>query len=640
MRRVLIANRGEIAVRVIRACRDAGLSSLALYADQEVDALHVRLADESYALRGTQPAETYLATDKIVELAKQASADAVHPGYGFLAESAEFAEAVIDAGLTWIGPPPQAIRELGDKTVARRLAASVGAPLAPGISEPVGDASEIRDFADEHGYPILIKAAFGGGGRGMKLVRQAGELQEAFDAAVRESTLAFGRGECFVERYLERARHVETQCLADCDGNVVVLSTRDCSLQRRNQKLVEEAPAPFLTQEQERRIYEASKAILARVGYRNAGTCEFLVAPDGTISFNEVNTRLQVEHPVTELVSGIDVVREQLRIAAGGLIGYEDPAPRGHAIEFRVNGEDPGNDFLPSPGRLGRWRPPSGPGVRWDGGYEEGDVLPAEFDSLLGKLVVFGADRAAALASARRALGEFSVEGIATVLPMDRIVVDHPDFVAEPFRVHTRWIETELAPALSSLGPRRRRSRPRQRASGAATWSKSTGDVWRSGCPRGSSGEEGRPPLLPLPDDTGPGASIRLPEGVSDSVTSPMQAKVVKVVARDGQHVVAWRHGAGGGGHEDGAAPASSRRRVRPRARGQGRRRGAAWRGAVPGGPRHARRVRSVSTAPEQGDPVSTAPEQGGAAQSTADKLSELDRRRRAVYRGRGGGRS
>ncbi len=536
MRRVLIANRGEIAVRVVRACRDAGLSSLGLYSDQEVDALHVRLADEAYALKGTQPAETYLATDKIVELAMQASADAVHPGYGFLAESAEFAEAVIDAGLTWIGPPPQAIRQLGDKTVARRLAASVGAPLAPGISEPVRDASEIRHFADEHGYPILIKAAFGGGGRGMKLVREAGELQEAFDAAVRESTLAFGRGECFVERYLERARHVETQCLADRDGNVVVLSTRDCSLQRRNQKLVEEAPAPFLSKEQERRIYEASKAILARVGYLNAGTCEFLVAPDGTISFNEVNTRLQVEHPVTELVAGIDVVREQLRIAAGGLIGYEDPAPRGHAIEFRVNGEDPGNDFLPGPGRLVRWRPPAGPGVRWDGGYEEGDVLPAEFDSLLGKLVVFGADRAAALACARRALGEFSVEGIATVLPMDRIVVDHPDFVAEPFRVHTRWIETELAPALSSLDAQE--TIPPEAVGERHRYVVEVdGRRVEIRVPKGlvGAGVPAAPPPPPRRHRTqGLDPS---PRGASDAVTSPMQAKVVKVVARDGQRV-------------------------------------------------------------------------------------------------------
>jgi acetyl-CoA/propionyl-CoA carboxylase biotin carboxyl carrier protein len=449
--KVLIANRGEIAVRLARGCHDAGLACVAVYADQELDSPHVRFADEAFALGGTLPSETYLAIGKLIDVARRAGADAVHPGYGFLAESADFAEAVVEAGLTWIGPPAKAIRDLGDKTVARRLAAAVGAPLVPGLAEPARDASEIRSFAADYGFPLLIKAAFGGGGRGMKVVRGPDEIDQAFESAVRESKAAFGRGECFVERYLEQARHVETQCLADTSGKVVVLSTRDCSLQRRNQKLIEEAPAPFLTDQQVHRIYEASKAILAEAGYVNAGTCEFLLAPDGTISFNEVNTRLQVEHPVTELVTGFDVVEEQLRIASGGLIEYEDPVAQGHAIEFRVNGEDPATGFLPSPGRLQRWRVPSGPGVRWDGAYEEGDVLPAEFDSLLGKLVVYGRDRHQALAYARRALAEFRVEGIATVLPMDRLVVDHPDFVSEPFRVHTRWIETVLADALDAL---------------------------------------------------------------------------------------------------------------------------------------------------------------------------------------------
>jgi acetyl-CoA/propionyl-CoA carboxylase biotin carboxyl carrier protein len=535
--KVLIANRGEIAVRITRACHDAGLTCVALYADQEIDALHVRMADVAFALGGSRPSETYLAMDKIVGVARRCGADAVHPGYGFLAENAEFAEAVIEAGLTWIGPPPQAIRDLGDKTVARRLAATAGAPLAPGLFEPVRDVSEIRSFAEEHGFPVLIKAAFGGGGRGMKVVRGSAELEEAFESAVREATTAFGRGECFVERYLEQARHIETQCLADATGKVVVLSTRDCSLQRRNQKLVEEAPAPFLAQEQVRRIYDASKAILTEAGYVNAGTCEFLLAPDGTISFNEVNTRLQVEHPATEMVTGVDVVSEQLRIASGGLIDYDDPVIRGHAIEFRVNGEDPANDFLPSPGRLEQWRPPSGPGVRWDGGYDEGDTLPAEFDSLLGKLIVFGSDRLHALARARRALAEFRSDGISTVLGFDRLVVTHPDFVSEPFRVHTRWIETDLRDALASLP--------------------SQGD--HTGAPHGEDRErmilevDGRRVDVVLPRGLPTlGGSVlappplrhssqRLATGSAgprpDVVSSPMQARVVKLEVKEGQLV-------------------------------------------------------------------------------------------------------
>ena len=453
MDKVLIANRGEIAVRVARACKDIGLACVAVYADQELDAPHVRFADEAYALGGTQPVDTYLAVGKLIDVARRSGADAVHPGYGFLAENADFAEAVDEAGLIWIGPPAKAIRDLGDKTVARRLAAAVGAPLVPGLSEPAGDVSEIRSFAADHGYPLLIKAAFGGGGRGMKVVRGPEELDEAYESAVRESTAAFGRGECFVERYLDNARHLETQCLADRNGRVAVLSTRDCSLQRRNQKLIEEAPAPFLAAEQIDRLYGASKAILAEAGYVNAGTCEFLLAPDGTISFNEVNTRLQVEHPVTELVTGVDVVQEQLRIAAGGVIDYEDPVIVGHALEFRVNGEDPADGFLPSPGRLRRWRSPPGPACVGTAPMRKETGFPPEFDSLLGKLVVHGRDRRQALAYARRALAEFRTDGIATVLPMDRLVVEHPDFVSEPFRVHTHWIENVLTEALDALPP-------------------------------------------------------------------------------------------------------------------------------------------------------------------------------------------
>jgi acetyl-CoA/propionyl-CoA carboxylase biotin carboxyl carrier protein len=541
--KVLIANRGEIAVRLIRGCHDTGLSCVAVYADQELDAPHVRLADEAFALGGTRPADTYLAIGTLVAVALRAGADAVHPGYGFLAENADFAQAVVDAGLTWIGPPAKAIRDLGDKTVARRIAAAVGAPLVPGLPQPAGEVSEIRSFADEHGYPLLIKAAFGGGGRGMKVVRGPEELDRAYESAVRESTAAFGRGECFVERYLDQARHLETQCLADRTGKVVVLSTRDCSLQRRNQKLVEEAPAPFLTDEQVHRLYDASKAILAEAGYVNAGTCEFLLAPDGTISFNEVNTRLQVEHPVTELVTGCDVVVEQLRIASGGLIDYDDPVVTGHAIEFRVNGEDPANGFLPSPGRLERWRVPSGPGVRWDGAYEEGDTLPAEFDSLLGKLIVYGRDRRQALARARRALSEFEVEGVATVLPMDRLVAEHPDFVSEPFRVHTHWIETVLADDLDALPASEEGSEESEPPGAGAGRRHLTlevdgrrvevtvpGDL-------GGLGPRGGPALPPPPprhrrEQAGAGAGTS-----SDTVASPMQARVVKLVAGDGQHV-------------------------------------------------------------------------------------------------------
>jgi len=448
VRNVLIANRGEIAVRVIRACRDAGLTSTAVYADPDRDALHVQLADQAFALNGSTATETYLNIPSIIAVAKQAGADAVHPGYGFLSENAEFAQAVIDAGLTWIGPPPAAIRSLGDKVSARHIAQRAGAPQVPGTQDPVTGSDEVIAFAQEHGLPIAIKAAFGGGGRGMKVARTLEEIPELYDSAVREAVAAFGRGECFVERYLDNPRHVETQCLADSKGNVVVVSTRDCSLQRRHQKLVEEAPAPFLSDTQMAELYAASKAILKEAGYVNAGTCEFLVGTDGTISFLEVNTRLQVEHPVSEEVTGIDLVREQFRIAEGGTIDYDDPVVQGHSIEFRINGEDPGRGFLPAPGVLTVWEPPSGPGVRLDAGFRSGDVIGGNFDSLLAKLIVTGKDRAEALERSRRALQEFRIEGIATALTFHQVVVNDPAFAPadadSAFTVHTRWIETEF----------------------------------------------------------------------------------------------------------------------------------------------------------------------------------------------------
>ncbi|WKK27083.1 biotin carboxylase N-terminal domain-containing protein [Streptomyces olivoreticuli] len=444
MRKVLIANRGEIAVRVARACRDAGIGSVAVYADPDRDASHVRVADEAYALGGDTPATSYLDVAKVLAAAAESGADAVHPGYGFLSENADFAQAVLDAGLTWIGPPPQAIRDLGDKVAARHIAQRAGAPLVAGTPDPVTGADEVVAFAREHGLPIAIKAAFGGGGRGLKVARTLEEVPELYDSAVREAVAAFGRGECFVERYLDRPRHVETQCLADKHGNVVVVSTRDCSLQRRHQKLVEEAPAPFLTQEQNAELYRASKAILREAGYEGAGTCEFLVGQDGTISFLEVNTRLQVEHPVTEEVTGIDLVREMFRIADGEELGYDDPPLRGHSFEFRINGEDPGRGFLPAPGTVTRFDAPSGPGVRLDAGVEAGSVIGPAWDSLLAKLIVTGATREQALQRAARALGEFTVEGMATAIPFHRAVVTDPAFTADPFHIHTRWIETEF----------------------------------------------------------------------------------------------------------------------------------------------------------------------------------------------------
>ncbi|MEU8225128.1 biotin carboxylase N-terminal domain-containing protein [Kribbella sp. NPDC048915] len=442
--KVLVANRGEIAVRVVRAAADAGLGSVAVYADQDRDALFVRLADEAYALDGSTPADSYLNIAKILDVAGRSGADAVHPGYGFLAENAEFAQAVLDAGLIWIGPPPAAIDALGDKVKARHIADKVGAPQVPGTPDPVSGADEVVAFAEQYGLPIAIKAAYGGGGRGMKVARTLDEVPELYESAVREATSAFGRGECFVERYLDKPRHVETQCLADAHGNVVVVSTRDCSLQRRYQKLVEEAPAPFLTDEQVELLYSASKKILREAGYVGAGTCEFLVGQDGLISFLEVNTRLQVEHPVSEEVTGIDLVREMFRIAQGEELGYDDPVVTGHSIEFRINAEDGGRGFLPAPGTLTRWHQPSGPGVRVDGGYDQGETVPGAFDSLVAKLIVTGRDRTQALERSRRALKEFVVEGMPTVIPFHASVVSDPAFVGtDGFTVHTRWIETE-----------------------------------------------------------------------------------------------------------------------------------------------------------------------------------------------------
>jgi acetyl-CoA/propionyl-CoA carboxylase, biotin carboxylase, biotin carboxyl carrier protein len=542
VRKVLIANRGEIAVRIARACRDAAIASVAIYADSDRDALHVRVADEAFALDGNTPGDSYLVVEKILDVAARSGADAVHPGYGFLAENAGFAQAVIDAGLIWIGPPPAAIDSLGDKVKARHIAQRAGAPLVAGTADPVGDADEIIAFAKEHGLPVAIKAAYGGGGRGLKVARTLEEIPELFESAVREAVSAFGRGECFVERYLDQPRHVETQCLADSHGNVVVVSTRDCSLQRRHQKLVEEAPAPFLSAEQNAELYRASKAILLAAGYVGAGTCEFLVAVDGTISFLEVNTRLQVEHPVTEEVTGIDLVREQLRIADGEALGYADPIARGHSFEFRINGEDAGRNFLPAPGTVAVWRPPSGPGVRLDSGIVAGDVVAGAFDSMLAKLIVSGASRQQALERSRRALAEFVVDGMATVLPFHRAVVSDPAFApddpATPFSVHTRWIETEFDNTIEPYAGD---------VAGAAEAADREHIVVEVGGRRlevvlpaglgavgghGGGGGAARPSRRAGRKGTGLGGS-------GDSLTSPMQGTIVKVVAEDGQQVAA-----------------------------------------------------------------------------------------------------
>jgi acetyl-CoA/propionyl-CoA carboxylase, biotin carboxylase, biotin carboxyl carrier protein len=552
VRKVLIANRGEIAVRIVRACRDAGLASVAVYAEQDLDALHVTMADEAYALEGQSAAETYLSIEKILKRAADSGADAIHPGYGFLAENASFARAVIDAGLTWIGPPPAAIDALGDKVAARRIATVVGAPLAPGTDGPVSGVGEVEAFAARYGLPVAIKAAFGGGGRGLKVVHDASQITEMYESAVREAVAAFGRGECFVERYLERPRHVETQCLADQHGGVVVVSTRDCSLQRRHQKLVEEAPAPFLTDDQRDRLYESSKAIMREAGYVGAGTCEFLVGQDGTVSFLEVNTRLQVEHPVSEEVSGLDLVREMFRIADGQHLGYPDPPLRGHSIEFRINAEDPGRNFLPAPGTITRWRTPAGPGVRVDAGYTAGMTVPQAFDSLLAKLIVTGADRVQALERSRRALAEFEVGGMPTVLPFHRAVLHDEAFTAEPFSVHTRWIETEFAGQIppysaepdeeaAAVGPAGAAGAgPRERILVEVGGKRldvvlpaGLGVTAGSGVPGGVAGGVARA-ARPRP-----GRAKKAASAGGDALTSPMQGTIVKIVAEEGQRVSA-----------------------------------------------------------------------------------------------------
>jgi acetyl-CoA/propionyl-CoA/long-chain acyl-CoA carboxylase, biotin carboxylase, biotin carboxyl carrier protein len=540
MRKVLIANRGEIAIRVARACRDAGIASVAVYADPDRDALHVLAADEAFALGGTTAAETYLVVDKLIDVAVRSGADAVHPGYGFLSENADFAQAVTDAGLIWIGPPPQAIRALGDKVSARHIAARAGAPQVRGTADPVSGADEVVAFAQEVGLPIAIKAAFGGGGRGLKVARTLEEIPELYDSAVREAVAAFGRGECFVEQYLDSPRHVETQVLADQHGNVVVVSTRDCSLQRRHQKLVEEAPAPFLSDEQVRALYDSSKAIVREAGYYGAGTCEFLVGQNGTISFLEVNTRLQVEHPVSEEVSGIDLVREQFRIADGEELGYDDPPLRGHSIEFRINGEDPGRSFLPAPGALTVWKPPSGPGVRLDAGFQQGDVIGGNFDSLLAKLIVTGHDREQALQRSRRALAEFEVAGIATALTFHRKVVEDPAFApadpAEPFRVHTRWIETEFDNDIPAYaGEPGELAEPVARASVVVEVGGRRVEV---SLPEGLS-LSGRTERVAKKVATKRGGSKKAGPGgaTGDALVAPMQGTIVKVAVVDGQTV-------------------------------------------------------------------------------------------------------
>lgn len=538
--KVLIANRGEIAVRIARACADSGIGSVAVYADPDRHALHVKVADEAYALGGSTPGDSYLVQEKLLEVARKSGADAVHPGYGFLAENASFAQAVIDAGLRWIGPSPEAIDSLGDKVKARHIAARANAPLVPGTADPVADAEEVVTFAKEYGLPVAIKAAFGGGGRGLKVARTIEEIPELFDSATREAVAAFGRGECFVERYLDQPRHVETQCLADTHGTVVVVSTRDCSLQRRHQKLVEEAPAPFLSDEQNAELRRASKAILAEAHYTGAGTCEFLVGQDGTISFLEVNTRLQVEHPVTEEVTGIDLVREQFRIANGEALGYDDPTPTGHSIEFRINGEDAGRGFLPAPGVVTVFEPPSGPGVRLDSGVVAGDVIGGAFDSMLAKLIVTGRDRHQALERSRRALAEFVVDGMPTVLPFHRAIVSDPAFAPEgdkAFTVHTRWIETEfdnqIAPYSGVVAQAPEETGERQsvvvEVGGKRLEVVLPGGLSLGG---GSSAAKKKAPRRSGGAKAGAAAS-------GDSLTAPMQGTIVKIAVEEGQEVAA-----------------------------------------------------------------------------------------------------
>ncbi|BDH58745.1 acetyl/propionyl/methylcrotonyl-CoA carboxylase subunit alpha [Tsukamurella sp. PLM1] len=543
--KVLIANRGEIAVRVIRAARDAGLTSVAVYAEPDAEAKFVRLADEAFALGGQTSAESYLVFDKILDAARKSGADAIHPGYGFLSENADFAQAVIDAGLTWIGPSPESIRDLGDKVTARHIAERAEAPMAPGTKDPVKDADEVVAFAKEYGVPVAIKAAFGGGGRGMKVAYTVEEIPELFESATREAVAAFGRGECFVERYLDKARHVEAQVIADQHGNVVVAGTRDCSLQRRFQKLVEEAPAPFLTDEQRTSIHESAKRICREAGYYGAGTVEFLVAADGLVSFLEVNTRLQVEHPVTEETAGIDLVRQQFRIAEGKeLTITEDPAPRGHSFEFRINGEDAGRGFLPAPGPISVYREPTGPGVRVDSGVDQGDVIGGQFDSMLAKLIVTGATRQEALERSRRALAEFEVEGLATVIPFHRHIVSNPAFVGDEngFEVYTKWIETDwenpIEPYTGGQAIEEDDSLPRQNVvvvvDGRRVEVSLPGELSLGG--GGAAGGAGVIRRKPKPRTRDRGAGVA---ATGDSVTAPMQGTVVKVAVEDGQQVSA-----------------------------------------------------------------------------------------------------
>ena len=544
--KVLVANRGEIAVRVIRAARDAGLASVAVYAEPDADAPHVRLADEAFALGGQTSAESYLDFAKILDAAAKSGANAIHPGYGFLSENADFAQAVIDAGLIWIGPSPQSIRDLGDKVTARHIAARAQAPLVPGTPDPVKNPDEVVAFAREYGLPIAIKAAFGGGGRGMKVARNLEEIPELYESAVREATSAFGRGECFVERYLDKPRHVEAQVIADQHGNVVVAGTRDCSLQRRYQKLVEEAPAPFLTDFQRKEIHDSAKRICKEAHYYGAGTVEYLVGQDGLISFLEVNTRLQVEHPVTEETSGIDLVLQQFKIANGEKLDItEDPTPRGHAIEFRINGEDAGRGFLPAPGPVTRFHPPSGTGVRLDSGVETGSVIGGQFDSMLAKLIVYGADRNEALARARRALDEFEVEGLATVIPFHRAVVSDPAFIGDEngFSVHTRWIETEwnntVAPFTGSEPlDDDADARPRQKVvvevDGRRLEVSLPGNLALGNGSAGNGSEAGVVRKKPKPRKRGSHGGAK---ASGDAVTAPMQGTVVKVAVEEGQQV-------------------------------------------------------------------------------------------------------
>ena len=531
MRRILIANRGEIAVRVIRACRDAGYDSVAVYADPDRDALHSRMADAAYALGGTSPAESYLIAGKLLDVAARSGADAVHPGYGFLSEDADFAQAVLDAGLVWIGPSPQAIRDLGDKVTARHIAMRAGAPLVAGTEDPVRGPDEVVAFAKQHGLPLAIKAAFGGGGRGIKIARSIDEIPDLFASAVREAQASFGRGECFVERYLDRARHVEAQVLADRHGNVVVVGTRDCTLQRRNQKLVEEAPAPFLTDAQRALIHSSAKAICLEAGYYGAGTVEYLLGDDGTISFLEVNTRLQVEHPVTEETSGLDLVREQFRIAEGEKLRLDsDPQPRGHSIEFRINCEDPGRGFLPAPGTIDAYREPSGPGVRVDSGVTSGSVVGAAFDSLLAKLIITGETRADALARARRALDEFVIDGLATTLPFHRAAVRDPAFADDPFTVFTRWIESEFD---NQIPPFSGSPAAPEEAARETIVVEVAGQRLEVTLPAGLN----RPAA---PSRRSPRRSTSSPVASSDdALISPMQGTIVAVAVADGEPVVA-----------------------------------------------------------------------------------------------------